>query len=249
MIELYNEDCLTRLDSLIDSGVKVDAILTSPPYNFGIDYGDYKDDKDFSEYFNWLDICFDKFIKILKSSGRFIINIQPMFSSYQPTHHIISSMLLKKGLLWKGEILWEKNNYNCAYTAWGSWKSPSSPYFKYTWEFIEIFCKDDYKKDGNKEDIDITANEFKQWVYAKWSIAPEHTDFHPAPFPEELPRRLLKLLTYKHDLILDPFMGSGTTGVVCKELDRNFIGIELDKKYFDVAEERISRAQKIRKLF
>lgn len=239
-IDLYNGDCLEVMDKLIVGGVKVDAIITSPPYNFGINYGDYKDDKDFSEYFNWLDVCFDKFVKILKSSGRLIINIQPMFSSYQPTHHIISSMLLKKGLLWKGEILWEKNNYNCAYTAWGSWKSPSSPYFKYTWEFIEIFCKDNYKKDGNKEDIDITADEFKKWVYAKWSIAPEHKVLHPAPFPEELPRRLLKLLTYKNDIVLDPFMGSGTTGVVCKQNNRNFIGIELDEKYFRIAEDRIN---------
>ena len=72
------------------------------------------------------------------------------FSDYVPSHHIMSKQLLDLGLIWKGEILWEKNNYNCKYTAWGSWKSPSMPYLKYTWEFVEVFSKETHKKPVTK---------------------------------------------------------------------------------------------------
>ena len=137
-------------------------------------------------------------------------------------------------MIWKGEILWEKNNYNCKYTAWGSWKSPSSPYLKYTWEFLEIFCKGDLKKSGRSEDIDITEDEFKSWVVARWSIGPERRMKqydHPAMFPEELVERSLKLFSYRNDIILDPFNGAGTTTVVAKRLKRRYIGIDVSESY------------------
>ena len=107
---------------------------------------------------------------------------------------------MREKLIWKGEILWEKNHYNCKFTAWGSWKSPSSPYLKYTWEFLEIFCKGDLKKSGDSKNADIDADSFKEWVSAKWSIAPERNmgKFkHPAMFPEELANRVLKLFSFK----------------------------------------------------
>ena len=111
-------------------------------------------------------------------------------------------------MIWKGEILWEKNNYNCKYTAWGSWKSPSSPYLKYTWEFVEVFCKGSLKKEGSAENADIHGDDFKKWVYARWSIAPERRmkEFgHPAVFPEELARRVIQLFSFRGDVVLDPF--------------------------------------------
>ena len=127
----------------------IDIIITSPPYNFGLEY---KDDKNkdaiyWQDYFDRLNRIWEECYRVLKPAGRLCINIQPLFSDYMPTHHIISRQLLKLGLLWKAEILWEKHNYNCKYTAWGSWKSPSMPYLKYTWEFIEIFCKESHKKE------------------------------------------------------------------------------------------------------
>lgn len=81
---------------------------------------------------------------------------------------------MKNKLIWKGEIVWEKHNYNCKYTAWGSWKSPSNPYIKYTWEFLEIFSKGTLTHYGNRKLADITGDEFKKWVYARWDIAPEY---------------------------------------------------------------------------
>jgi len=223
----------------------VDIIITSPPYNFGLDYkSDNKNDtKKWVDYFNQLNEIWRECARVLKPGGRFCVNIQPLFSDYIPTHHLVSNQLLELGLLWKGEFLWEKNNYNCKYTAWGSWKSPSMPYLKYTWEFIEIFCKETHKKIGDPNNIDIVGDEFKKWVYAKWSIAPERNMKkyeHPAMFPEELVVRLLKLFSYKGDFVLDPFNGAGTTTTIAKKLNRKYLGIDIAPEYCKTAELRLS---------
>lgn len=238
--QIYNIDCLQGFKQIDDNSI--DLIFTSPPYNFDMNYSEYDDKKKWNEYFDWLNKVWIECKRVLKSGGRLCVNIQPLFSDYIPSHHIISNQLLSLGLLWKGEILWEKNNYNCKYTAWGSWCSPSSPYLKYTWEFIEIFCKDNLKKKGLKENIDITGDEFKQWVLAKWSIAPERRmkEYgHPAMFPEELASRILKLFSYKDDIILDPFNGVGTTTKVAYELGRNYIGFDIDEQYCETARNRL----------
>lgn len=221
----------------------IDIVLTSPPYNFGINYENTNDVNIWEDYFNKLFNIFRECLRVLKDSGRIIINVQPMFSDYIPTHHLISNFFLKEGLIWKGEIIWEKNNYNCKYCTWGSWKSPSSPYLKYSWEFVEIFCKNSLKKEGDKNNIDIEAEEFKKWVYGKWSIAPERNMKkykHDAMFPEELVKRLLKLFSYKNDIVLDPFNGAGTTAKVAKQLNRKFIGIDISEEYCKTAEDRLN---------
>ena len=221
----------------------IDIVLTSPPYNFGINYENTNDVNIWEDYFNKLFNIFRECLRVLKDSGRIIINVQPMFSDYIPTHHLISNFFLKEGLIWKGEIIWEKNNYNCKYCTWGSWKSPSSPYLKYSWEFVEIFCKNSLKKEGDKNNIDIEAEEFKKWVYGKWSIAPERNMKkykHDAMFPEELVKRLLKLFSYKNDIVLDPFNGAGTTTKVAKQLNRKFIGIDISEEYCKTAEDRLN---------
>jgi len=221
----------------------IDLIFTSPPYNFGLEYTSNEDARGWDRYFEELFKIFDEGIRVLKHGGRFVINVQPLFSDYVPTHHIISKHFLDKGMLWKGEILWEKNNYNCKYTAWGSWKSPSSPYLKYTWEFVEVFAKGTRKKDGKKENADITDEEFKKWVVAKWSVAPERkmkVYGHPAMFPEELAKRVIKLFSFKDDIILDPFNGVGTATYVAKQLGRKYLGIDISKEYCDKAEKRMN---------
>ena len=113
---------------------------------------------------------------------------------------------------------------------------------KYTWEFIELFCKGSLKKDGNKGDADIIGDEFKKWVFAKWSIAPERKmkDYgHPAMFPEELVQRVLKLFSFKDDIILDPFNGVGTTTFAAKQLNRHYLGIDVSEEYTNKAKQRI----------
>ncbi|MDE3269167.1 MAG: site-specific DNA-methyltransferase [Pseudomonadota bacterium] len=220
----------------------VDLIFTSPPYNFGLDYGGNGDDVRWEGYFDKLFAVFDECIRVLKFGGRIAVNVQPLFSDYIPSHHVISSFFIKRRLIWKGELLWEKNNYNCKYTAWGSWKSPASPYLKYTWEFIEVFTKGSLKTKGDKANADITADEFKSWVNARWSIAPERNMKaydHPAMFPEELAKRVLKLFSFSGSYVLDPFVGTGTTAVVAKKLQRKYLGIDISDSYCDVANKRL----------
>lgn len=220
----------------------IDLIITSPPYNFGLEYDKTSDSLFWKNYFIKLFSIFDECIRVLKFGGRIVVNVQPCFSDYIPTHHIISNYFMNKKLIWKGEILWEKNNYNCKYTAWGSWMSPSSPYLKYTWEFLEIFCKGNLKKEGLLMNSDLSADEFKDWTVAKWIIAPEKDMDkydHPAMFPEELVGRIIKLFSFKNDIILDPFNGVGTTTFVAKVLERRFIGIDIAKKYCEKAKDRV----------
>ena len=240
----------TTLKNLPDNCV--DLVFTSPPYNFGLGYretngssGD-SDAADWESYFAKLFRVLDECIRVLKYGGRIIVNVQPLFSDYIPSHHVISQYLMEKRLIWKGEILWEKNNYNCKYTAWGSWKSPSSPYLKYTWEFLEVFCKGNLKKSGKSSDADIDPDSFKEWVVAKWSIAPERRmrEFeHPAMFPEELAKRVMLLFSFRGDTVLDPFAGVGTTCVVARRHHRHFLGIDISPEYCDTAETRLREYQ------
>ena len=225
----------------------VDLVFTSPPYNFGLGYSDASaedgDAVDWESYFDKLFAVLDECVRVLKFGGRLVINVQPLFSDYIPSHHIISGHLMKRKMIWKGEILWEKNNYNCKYTAWGSWKSPSSPYLKYTWEFVELFCKGDLRKIGRSEDADIDADSFKDWVVARWSIAPERRmrEYgHPAMFPEELARRVLLLFSFRGDTILDPFCGVGTTCVAARRSGRRFVGMDVSDTYCMTATKRLS---------
>ena len=244
--KIHRADSLELIKKFPDNCI--DIVLTSPPYNFGINYENTNDVNIWEDYFEKLFNIFKECVRVLKDSGRIIINVQPMFSDYIPTHHLISNFFLKEGLIWKGEIIWEKNNYNCKYCTWGSWKSPSSPYLKYSWEFVEIFCKNSLKKEGEKNNIDIEAEEFKKWVYGKWSIAPERNMKkykHDAMFPEELVKRLLKLFSYKNDIVLDPFNGAGTTTKVAKQLNRKFIGIDISEEYCKTAESRINEVKEL----
>ena len=220
----------------------IDIMVTSPPYNFGLAYKESNDTDEWDAYFKRLFAILKEVYRVLKYGGRMVINVQPLFSDYIPTHHIVSKKMMDMGMLWKGEILWEKNNYNCKYTAWGSWKSPSSPYLKYTWEFLEIFCKGSLKHTGDKTNIDIRDDEFKKWVYAKWSIAPERNMKrynHPAMFPEALVERVLKLFSYKNDVVLDVFNGVGTTTAVAERMNRSYLGIDISKEYCDAAKRRL----------
>jgi len=244
-------DCLEILPQIPPNSI--DLIVTSPPYNFGLDGYDVHDDaRNWDQYFARLEQCWRLCYRLLKPGGRICVVVQPLFSDYVPTHHIISAQLREIGFIFKAEILWEKHNYNCKYTAWGSWCSPSQPYLKYTWEFIEVFCRDSQKKPGPRKKSDLQPEEFKRWVYAKWEIAPEtrmKRFDHPSMFPEEIPRRLIKLFSFRGDVVLDPFNGVGTTTVVAAQLGRRFIGIDISEKYCRTAQQRLKEALRQRALF
>jgi DNA modification methylase len=226
-------------------------VLTSPPYNFDMDYDEHNDKSNNVDYLSTLVNIFEECIRTMKSGGRMIINIQPNYKEYYPTHHSITTAMIERGLIWRGEVIWLKNNLK-KLTAWGSWKSPSCPYLSYPFEFIEIFSKDTLKHTGNKENIDISKDEFIEYVNGHWTIAPEtkmKQYNHPAMFPEELAKRCIKLFSYKNDLILDPFNGAGTTTLVAHQLERRYIGIDISQEYCKVAEQRIEKHYPLKKLF
>ena len=128
--------------------------------------------------------------------------------------------------------------------------SPSSPYLNYPFEFIEVFSKKTIKHVGDKNNIDITKEEFIKYVNGHWTIAPEtrmKEYNHPAMFPEELVKRCLKLFSYKNDIILDPFNGVGTTTLVAHQLGRKYIGIDISESYCQIARERILKHNPLEK--
>jgi len=231
-----SEEILKRIPSY-----SVDLIFTSPPYNFGMEWADFGQKSGWEDYFRKLKKIFRQCVRILKHGGRLVVNIQPSFSDYIPSHHIISNMIMNLGMIHRNEIVWDKNNYNAKYTSWGSWNSPSCPYLKYTWEFVEVFSKGNIKKKGERKNIDLTAEEFKEWVVGWWSIAPERRMKelnHDAMFPEELAKRVIKLFSFKSDVVLDPFNGVGTTTKMAKELGRKYIGIDINQEYCQKAVKR-----------
>ena len=249
MNQIICSNALTALQAIESNSV--DLVLTSPPYNFDMDYDEHNDKSDSSNYLSTLITIFDECIRVLKSGGRLIVNIQPNYKEYYPTHHAITTAMIERGLIWRGEIIWLKNNLK-KLTAWGSWKSPSCPYLSYPFEFIEVFSKETLKHNGDKENIDITKDEFIEYVNGHWSIAPEtrmKKFNHPAMFPEELAKRCIKLFSYKNDLVLDPFNGAGTTTYVANLLGRRYIGIDISKAYCEIAQDRISSTNLLEKFF
>jgi site-specific DNA-methyltransferase (adenine-specific) len=241
MIELYNEDCQETIKKLKDQNRKVDCIITSPPYNIEIDYNSYDDNKNHLEYIKWLSDIFIDCYDILETGGRLCINIADQKNGRVPTHSDIIQSLVRNGPYIMNTIIIWNRNYVASRTSWGSWLSPSCPSYPTPFEYILIFSKETKKL--QKEGItDLTRDEFIENTWGIWNFTPEtkaKSMNHPAPFPAELPKRLIKMNTYKGMTVYDPFMGTGTTGYVCKKYDRNFIGSEIDEKYFKFAQKRI----------
>jgi site-specific DNA-methyltransferase (adenine-specific) len=155
--------------------------------------------------------------------------------------------LRANGLTIKENIIWDQSNSGCD-TAWGSWQSASSPHIRHLTEMILVGYNTQWKK-TNKGKSDITGDEFSKWTLDKWKISPERDRSHPAPFPEELAKRCIKLFSYVGDVVLDPFSGSGTTCAVAKKFGRQYIGIDLDAEYTRLAQKRLDNIPQKLELF
>jgi site-specific DNA-methyltransferase (adenine-specific) len=236
---LIHDDVLTTPHVAENS---VDLIVTSPPYNVDIQYNSHKDDVSYAEYLEfsekWMTRCFDW----LKEDGRFCLNV-PLDKNkggQQSVGADLTTIAKKIGFHYHSTIVWNEGNISRR-TAWGSWKSASAPYVIAPVELIVVLYKDRWKKTSGTKVSDIERDEFMDWTNGLWAFNGESKKRvgHPAPFPIELPRRCVKLFSYVNDIVLDPFSGSGTTLIAAVANNRRGIGIDVDRKYCELAHKRI----------
>lgn len=219
----------------------IHLMITSPPYNVS---KDYDQDLSLNEYLGLLRNVFSETFRVLVHGGRACINVANIGRKpYIPLSDYISTMMIELGFNMRGEIIWNKSAGAGTSTAWGSWQSASNPILRDVHEYILIFSKGDYKREKRNKENSITKDQFIEWTKSIWTMNPESAKKigHPAPFPEELPFRLIQLYSFMDDIILDPFIGSGTTAVSALKSDRKFIGYDTDEKYIKLAETRLSR--------
>lgn len=255
MIELnriYNESCLDTMARMPDG--LVDATITSPPYNVGIDYGNsYNDSQPVDDYFNFISTVAKELLRVTVSGGRACINVPFTGNSYflkksqhlnfYPRYYI--DLFEDAGWIFRDFVIWVKTSkpedpdiFCGNSTQWGSWLSPSCPYLRCFAEAVLVFHKEtkQLQKDGIP---DITKDEFLEFTKNVWYFPAESDRLHPAPFPVELPTRCIKLYTWVDSIIYDPFIGSGTTAVAAVKARRNYIGSETNPAFVRLARTRI----------
>jgi site-specific DNA-methyltransferase (adenine-specific) len=218
----------------------VHLMVTSPPYNVGKEY-----DKDLSleEYLAFLQRVWKETQRVLVPGGRMCINVANLGRKpYIPLHAYIAEQAIGLGFLMRGEIIWNKAASASPSTAWGSWKSAGNPTLRDVHEYILVFCKDTFKRQNpEKRESTISRDEFLEYNKSVWNFAaePARKIGHPAPFPVELPRRLIQLYTFEGEVVLDPFMGSGQTAIAAVKSNRRYVGYEIDKDYIALSISRI----------
>lgn len=244
-ISIYNEDIL-KISSIPHNSI--DLIVTSPPYNIDIHYSSHPDNLTYSDYLEftkkWVKKCFE----LAKDDGRFCLNI-PLDKNKGGQQSVCADITkIVKDIGWKyhSTIIWNEGNISRR-TAWGSFMSASAPYVIAPVEVILILYKKNWKKASGSKKSDITKQEFMAWTKGIWNFNGESKKRvrHPAPFPIELPRRCIKLFSYVGDTVLDPFLGSGTTLIAAYLNKRKGIGVDIDKKYCNLAIERLEKEAQI----
>lgn len=213
-----------------------DLVITSPFHSLKLNNSSSDNIESLQERFTYFCEVLTECIRVLKYGGRIFINAEPSYANHSPTHHLISKFLFDQGLIWKAEIIWNK----------GQQKSNSknndevtlNPELEYSWGFLEVFCKGNLKKEGLSKDIDIKDREFITWVNASWNIDQEEGMVSNG-MPEQLIERILKLFSYRRDVILDPFNGDGVSTYVASKLKRHYLGIDSSKAKCKLANERL----------
>lgn len=241
-VKLINGD---STDSELFNQEFIDLTVTSPPYNVDIQYGKHQDDMGYEDYLKFSKAWLTNLFNWTKPTGRLCLNI-PLDKNkggQQSVGADFTQLAKKIGWQYHSTIIWNEGNISRR-TAWGSWMSASAPYVIAPVELIIILYKETWKK-NHKGISDITKNEFMDWTNGLWSFNGESAKRigHPAPFPKELPYRCIKLFSFVDDCVFDPFLGSGTTGVVAQNHQRNFVGVEVDKQYFQLAQKRIQQTK------
>ncbi len=242
------------LDSIIGSSSEtmaqlpdnsIQLMVTSPPYNVG---KDYDTDLTLEEYLAFLKRVWAETYRVLVPGGRACINVANLGRKpYIPLHAFIVRDMLDLRFLMRGEIIWDKGASASASTAWGSWQSAANPTLRDIHEYILVFSKGTFQRkraneDGNGRKDTISKDQFLEYTKSVWSFSAESARKigHPAPFPVELPYRLIELYTFHGDVVLDPFMGSGQTALAALKAGRHFVGYETNSAYLKLAEKRIA---------
>lgn len=244
-IKIINEDFLLTEEIPPNS---VDLIVTSPPYNVDIHYNTYDDKITYEQYLEFSYKWLEKAYGLLKDDGRLCLNI-PLDKNkggQQSVGADITTVAKKVGYNYHSTIIWNEGNISRR-TAWGSFMSASAPYVIAPVEIIVILYKKNWKKTSGSGKSDITKTEFMQWTNGVWNFNGESKKRvgHPAPFPVELPYRCIKLFSFVGDIVLDPFLGSGTTLLAAYITNRKGIGVEVDKNYCDLAVKRLQQEVQI----
>lgn len=216
-------------------------MVTSPPYNVT---KEYDENLSLKEYLQFLRKVFAETYRVLVYGGRACINVANLGRKpYIPLSDYISQIMIEIGFLMRGEIIWHKGAGAGVSMAWGSWQSAANPVLRDTHEYILIFSKGTFsrKKVEGGEDT-ITRDQFMEWTKSVWVMNPESAKKvgHPAPFPVELPYRLIQLYTFKGDIVLDPLIGSGSTAIAALKSERKYVGYDIDPEYVKICEERIA---------
>jgi site-specific DNA-methyltransferase (adenine-specific) len=224
-------------------------MITSPPYNVG---KEYDEDLTLGEYLDFIGEVMREVYRVLVWGGRVCFNVANLGRKpYVPLHAYLIQSFEEIGFLFRGEIIWDKGDaVSGASTAWGTWKSAVNPILRDQHEYIIVLSKGSFKRERRGKRDTITREEFLEFTKSVWRFLPESAKKlrHPAPFPEELPYRCIQLYTFEGDVVLDPFVGSGTTCVVAAKTGRHFIGIDIEEEYVRIAERRIREVLSMKKL-
>ena len=226
-----------RMDELPDNSIHL--MITSPPYNVG---KEYDANLTLSEYRTFLRMVWGEVKRVLVPGGRVCINIANLGRKpYIPLHTFIIEDMLELGFLMRGEIIWNKASSGSPSTAWGSWLSAKNPTLRDIHEYILVFSKGMFARESNGRKSTISKEEFLEFTKSVWTFSAESASKvgHPAPFPVELPYRLIQLYSFENDIVLDPFMGSGQTAIASLKTNRYYVGYEINKDYVKLAEKRI----------
>ena len=250
--EAQNKESLEKFDVIYQHDSRdmshlpddsIHLMITSPPYNVG---KDYDADLSLSEYKDLLQGVIQESYRVLVEGGRACVNIANLGRSpYIPLHAYVIEIAQECGFFMRGEIIWDKGASAGTSCAWGSWQSASNPTLRDVHEYILVFCKGTFKRHPIKQNT-IGRDDFIENTKSIWrfhAVSAKKIG-HPAPFPIELPLRLIHLYSYEGDIVLDPFMGSGTTAKAAQETRRKYIGYEIEESYIKIAKKRLDRVRK-----
>ena len=255
---LYNADYIVAMEHIYkENGLRplVDLVVTSPPYNVGIEYDRWNDKMSFDDYFSFVERFFEDVQRLMYKDSRIAINIP--FEVNMGEHagrvnisgqymKIMSERFYPFGIV----RLQEPSQHRRKNTAWGSFASPSCPCIYNPDECVLLYHNGTkVKHDKNNTKTKIPAEIFKKLVKGIWDYKPETHGLTEANFSKDIPVNAIMMLTYKGDVVLDPFIGSGTTAIACLETDRKCIGVEISEEYCDIAVERYCSVAYNTKLF